>query len=67
MLKDAELEEKRYTEDLRDKYEEQVNTINAEKQSQLDDIQRMQQQLIEQIDFLKVVYSEMDTKKTEVN
>jgi len=38
LLKDAELEEKRYTEELRDKYELKVNQIEAEKQSSLDEI-----------------------------
>jgi hypothetical protein len=31
LIKDAELEEKRYTEQLRDQYDRQVNEIEAEK------------------------------------
>ncbi|CDW84117.1 UNKNOWN [Stylonychia lemnae] len=67
LLKDGELEEKRYTEELRDKYELQVNQIEAEKQSSMDDIQKMQKQLLDQIEFFKVVYSELESKKSELS
>eukprot|EP00347_Sterkiella_histriomuscorum_P007280 403349566 len=67
LLKDAQLEEKRFTEELRDKYELQTNQIEAEKDSSMQEIARMQKQLIEQIEFFKVVYNELEAKKSELN
>eukprot|EP00347_Sterkiella_histriomuscorum_P010335 403376702 len=67
LLKDAQLEEKRFTEELRDKYELQTNQIEAEKESSMQEIARMQKQLMEQIEFFKVVYNELEAKKSELN
>ena len=67
LLRDAELEEKRFTEEQQDLYEKQVNQIEAEKSAQLDDINKLQHQLLEQMEFFKVVLKELDTKKQEIN
>lgn len=61
------MELKRFTNDLRDKYEHSLNQVDAEKQHSLNEIQKMQQQLLDQIEFFKVVYAEMESKKQEVN
>ena len=66
LLKEAELEEKRNTEALRDVYESRVGQVEAEKEAQCSDIDKMVKQIEEQMAFLKVVRGELEAKKGEI-
>ena len=54
--KEAHLQLKKHTEELRDKYEAQVAQVEAERLASVTDIDKMQKSLIDQIEFFKVVY-----------
>ncbi len=58
---------KKHTEELRDKYEAQVSQIEAERLASAADIDKMQKSLKDQIEFFKVVYQELETKKSELS
>ena len=67
LLKEAESEEKRYIEELRDKYEQQLNTVEAERKAAQDEMQKMQRSLLDQIEFFKMVFNEIEGKKSELS
>ena len=67
LVREAELEEKRHTETLRDQYEARVGQVEAEKQAQISEIDKLAQQIASQIDFLRVVQAELEAKKAELN
>jgi len=45
LIKDAQIEERRFTEELRDRYDSSVNELDAEKSVQVDEIEKLQKQL----------------------
>ena len=61
------MEEKRHTETLRDQFEARVGQVEAEKQAQISEIDKLAQQIASQIDFLKVVQAELEAKKAELS
>ena len=67
LMKEADLEEKRHTEGLRDQYEARSGQVEAERTAQTDEIDKMLKQINDQIEFLKVVASELESKKSELS
>lgn len=66
LIREAELEEKRHTDQLRDQYEQKVGQVEAEKAAQISEVDKMLDQIRAQIEFLRVVAGELETKKGEL-
>ena len=67
LVREAELEERRHTEQLRDQYETRAGQVEAEKNTQTAEIEKMVKQISDQMEFLKVVQIELESKKSELN
>ena len=61
------MEEKRHTEGLRDQYEARAGQVEAERTAQTEEVDKMLKQINDQIEFLKVVASELESKKSELS
>lgn len=53
--------------ELEEQYSKDVNRLEAEKKNQILEIEQLQRQLTEQINFFKLVLTELESKKHEVN
>ena len=66
LQRDALLEQNRIKEQLSGEYDTQVNQLEAEKNSNIDEVEKLQKQLKDQIDFFQKVHSELDGKKQDL-
>lgn len=66
LQRDARLEHQRVKENLEEQYTQQINGLEAEKNSAVDNIEKLQKQLQEQISFFTKVRSELETKKSDL-
>lgn len=67
LQKDAEAEETRLRDCLEETFTKDVNRLEADKNASVHEIEQLQRQLTEQISFFKMVLTELEGKKQEVN
>ena len=63
LQRDAKLEHQRIRDQLQEAYELQVNGLDAEKTGSVKEIESLQKQLQDQIQFFQKVHSELEIKK----
>lgn len=66
LLREADLEDRHLTESLRDDFDKRVSLLEAEKSAQVSDVDKLLRQVNDQIDFLRVVAGELESKKSEL-
>ena len=66
LLKEAQLEERRLQEQLNQDFEKQLQALSSKKDQSQSEIQTLQKQLQDQINFFNVVKQELASKNTEL-
>lgn len=66
LVKEAELEDRRHAQQLRDAFESKVAMVEGEKGAQVSEVDKLIRQVNDQIAFLKVVAGELESKKGEL-
>ena len=66
LLKDAQLEENKFSERLRGEYDVKINQLASEKEQSVTEVENLEKQITDQIQFFGVILAELKQKKGEL-